>query len=131
MGYWLHTDSGHAEIFNISNAENLRSKSASFLMGREKELYAWVGASSYEEFMNILRKEFNEAGGVKDALANFKKSNLIINLGLPSQLQFVNQPIEFTLTSDVSQDIVAIMKKELKNGRNFRKNFLKSLYHPQ
>ena len=113
MGYWLHTDSGHAEVFNISNAENLRSKSASFLAGREKELYAWVGASTYEEFINILRKEFNEAGGVKDALANFKKSNLIINLGLPSQLQFVNQPIEFTLTSDVSQDIVAIMKKEL------------------
>lgn len=113
MGYWLHTESGHAEVFNISNAESLRSKSANFLMGREKELYAWVGATTYQEFMTILRKEFGEAEGVKKALENFKKSNLIINLGLPSQLQFVNQPIEFTLMSEESQDIVAMMKKEL------------------
>ena len=113
MGNWLHTESGHYEIFNINNAENLRRESANFLMGREKELYAWVGASDYQGFMKTIRKEFNDAEEVRKALENFKKSNLVINLGLPSQLQFVDQQIEFTLTSEVSQDITAIMKEKL------------------
>lgn len=113
MNAWLHTNSDFIEVFNLTNVDDLRYNSYQFLLGQEQKLYSLVGASNYQEFMEILRKEFGEAEGVKDALNNFKKSNLIINLGLPSQLQFVNQPIEFTLTSEVSQDIVALMKKEL------------------
>lgn len=110
---WLHTKSGYAKVHELTNIETLRKDSVSFLLGREKELYAWVGESTYEGFRNKLRQEFNKVEGVKQALENFKKSNLIINLGLPSQLQFVDQRIEFTLTSEMSQDIVAIMKEQL------------------
>ena len=113
MNYWLHTDSGHVEVFHIANAEDLRSNSRNFLMGREKELYSLVGESTYQGFISRLRKEFNDADGVKQALQNFKKSNLIINLGLPHQLKYVDQRIEFTLTADVSQDIVSMMKQQL------------------
>lgn len=110
---YLHTKSGYIEIHNLTNVDDLRKRSADFLWEREKELYAWVGESTYEGFRKKISKEFNKVEGVRQALENFKKSNLIINLGLPSQLQFVEQRIEFTLTSEMSQDIVAIMKEQL------------------
>lgn len=109
----LHTSSGYVEIHNITNKNDLRKRSVEFLEGRERELYGLMGETTYEGFMKRLRDEFAEVEGVKKALENFQKSNLIINLGLPSQLQFVGQKVEFTLTSEMSQDIIGIMKKQL------------------
>ena len=113
MGLFLHTDSGHFEVFNITNVDELRSKSVDALVSREKELYQMVKKSTYKDFMDEMRKLFGEAEDIKNALMNFKKSNLIINLGLPAQLQFVEQQIEFTLTSERSEDIGKLIAEQL------------------
>lgn len=119
---WLHTDTAYnsnsVEAFNISNTDSLREKSVSYLEGAEQKLYDWVGASDYEQFINILRKLFGEASDVREALMNFKKVNLISNLGLPQSLKYVGETVAFTLTSEVSPNITNIIKQKLQTNNS-------------
>lgn len=110
----LHTDSGHfTEVFNISNPDDLKAQSGIFLSGQERKAYQWVGANNFKQFMDILRKLFKEAEDVHKALSNFQKSNLIIEIGLPRTVSFVDQQINFTLSADTSEDIIQRIKEQL------------------
>lgn len=110
----LHTDSGHfTEVFNIGNPNDLKAQSGIFLSGQERKVYQWVGANNFKQFMDILRQLFKEAEDVNKALSNFQKSNLIIEIGLPRTVNFIGQQIDFTLSSETSEDIVNRIREQL------------------
>ena len=107
---WLHTASEfNTEVFSIPNSENLRQQSESYLAESEKELYSWVGESTYEGFRNKLRKLFNESDDIRKALQNIRGTDITINLGLPDTVKFVEEEIQVTLISNQSDDIGAYM----------------------
>lgn len=82
-GGFLHTVSsksgaglGVATFVAESKQIDLLNSSINYLRGQEQKLYAWVGASSYPQFMSILRKLFAEAARDAQILERFKKANL-------------------------------------------------------
>ena len=85
---WAHLE-GHRTATTVNNAirktateQNLIDASISFLEGQEKQLYAWVGESNYEGFINKLREEFAKHGNDVQVFQNMKKQslNLIIRV---------------------------------------------------
>lgn len=80
---FLHTMSsksgaglGVATFMAESAQLDLVNRSIAFLRGQEQQLYNWVGASSYPQFMKILRELFREAAQDAKILEKFKKANL-------------------------------------------------------
>ena len=119
----LHTYSKYNEntvrCFNIPSKGKLIRTSLSGLRSKEQELYRWVGESTYQGFIEKLRSLFNESEEVHKALSNFQKANLIINLQLPANLQFVDQEITVDLQSEPSPDLSKFFERLKFSNRDF------------
>lgn len=108
QGYGEHT----VDMFNIPNKLDLINISIAGLESQEQKLYNMLNTDTFEQFMAELHKLLGEAVEVKDALQHFKKSNLVIDLGLPETMTLVNQRIEINLLSD-SADLGKIIEENL------------------
>ena len=107
-GYGEHT----VDMFNIPNKLDLINISIAGLESQEQKLYKMLNTSTFEQFMTELHKLLGEAVEVRDALQHFKKSNLVVDLGLPENMALVNQRIEINLLND-SVDLGKIIEENL------------------
>ena len=108
QGYGEHT----VDMFNIPNKLDLINISITGLESQEQKLYNMLNTNTFEQFMAKLHELLEEAVEVKNALQHFKKSNLVIDLGLPETMTLVNQRIEVNLLND-SADLGKIIEANL------------------
>lgn len=108
QGYGEHT----VDMFNIPNKLDLINISIMGLESQEQKLYNMLNTNTFEQFIAKLHELLEEAVEVKNALQHFKKSNLVIDLGLPETMTLVNQRIEVNLLSE-SADLGKIIEANL------------------
>ena len=108
-------NSNTIQAFNIPNKVLLLQNSIRGLASQEGQLYATIHESTYEGFMAKLRQIFSETPGVKAALRNFKKGNLVTSLDLPQNISLSDTEISITLDPGKDYDLYQIFKL-LKGG---------------